>query len=274
MRIRPILAIACCLTGAGALLLQAQDASRSDSHLLTGMAAIVLVAALLLALRPMWAALAGRGLLWTTLAMATLADSVTSPTWTFTTTALAMCAALLVLGRHALDRPTAAFQPNHHRGALTLALVLGFADVATLSGWSLLAFSDGGQRAMEFAMVFSVLAIAIAVSLVGLYRLRTWGFLLNLGVNLAVVLLMLFDAFHMYFARLVFIVPALAQILIALPVLVAIVRRRPLTLPASIARLSRFVPATAIVVMAALNIQAWFGEPMLRTLVRWGMSHF
>src|SRR5512140_363823 len=188
MRIRPVLAIVCCLTGAGALLLQAHHDHRADSRLFTGMAVIVVVAALLLALRPVWTALAGRGLLWTILAMTTLVNSIDRPAWMLTTTGLAMCSALLVLGRHALDRPTAAFQPNHHRGPLTLALVLGFADVASMTGWALLAFSDGHGRAMTFAAVFAGLAIAIAVSLVGLYRLRTWGFLLNLGINLAVVL--------------------------------------------------------------------------------------
>jgi hypothetical protein len=85
---------------------------------------------------------------------------------------------------------------------------------------------------------------------------------------------MLFDAFDMQVGRLVFIVPALAQILIALPVLLAIVRRRPLTLPGALARLGTLLPVTTIVVMAALNLQAWCGEPVLRVFVRWGMSHF
>jgi hypothetical protein len=179
----------------------------------------------------------------------------------------------VAVGRHALDRSTAAFQPSHHRGPLTLALVLGFADVATLCGWSLLAFAGGGSRAMTAAAAFTAFAVGIAVSLVGLYRLYAWGFLLNLAVNLTVVILMLFDAFHLDIARLVFIVPALAQILLALPVLVAIVRRRPFIVPALIVRLGAFVPATAVVIMAGLNVQPWFGEPVLRVLVRWGMSH-
>lgn len=255
------------------MVLEAHRASRGDSRLFAGLAVIVLAAGALLALRPMWAALAGRGLLWTTLAMTTLIASVDRPLWTLTATALAICTALVALGRHALDRSATAFQPSHHRGPLTLALVLGFADVATLGGWSLLAFAEGGARALTFAAVFAAFAVAIAVSLIGLYRLYVWGFLLNLGVNLAVVIVMLFDAFHLDVARLVFIVPALAQILIALPVLVAIVRRRPLAMPAPITRLGAFVPATAVAIMAGLNVQAWFGEPALRVLVRWGMSH-
>jgi hypothetical protein len=272
MRIRSVLAITCCLVGAGSMVLQAHRATGGDGRLFVGVAVIVLAAGALLALRPVWVALAGRGLVWTTLAMTTLFNSVDRPVWTVTATAFAMCAALIVLGRHALDRPTAAFQPNHYRGPLTLALVLGFADVATLGWWSMLALS-GGERALPFGLVFIAIAAAIAVSLVGLYRLYAWGFLLNLGVNLAVVTLMLFDVFHIDVVRLVFIVPALAQILIALPVLVAIVRRRPLTMPAPIARLGAFVPPIAVVVMAGLNAQVWFGAPALRLLVRWGMSH-
>lgn len=273
MRIRPLIAITCCVIAASALLLQAHLTPYADSRLYLGMAAIALVAGALLALRPLWAALAGRGLLWTTLAMVTLLDSVDRPVWTFTTTALAICAALLALGRDALDRSTAAFQPDHHRGPLTLALVLGFADVATLSAWAILAFASRDASAMSFAAAFTAMAAAIAVSLVGLYRLRAWGFLLNLGVNLVVVLLMLFDVFSLDIVRLVFIVPAVAQILLALPVLVAIVRGRPLALPRPLARLGARVPALAVAIMAGLNVQAWFGEPVLRTLVRWGMTH-
>ena len=273
MRIRPVLAITCCLIGAGSMLLAAHRATYGESPLYVGMAVVVLVAGALIALRPLWAALAGRGLLWTALAMTTLMESIDRPVWTTTATALAMCAALVVLGRHALDRSTTAFQPNHHRGPLTLALVLGFADVATLSVWSILGFADGGARALAFAVVFTAFAAAMAVSLVGLYRMYVWGFLLNLGINLATVILMLFDVFHLHVAGLVFIVPALAQILIALPVLVAIVRRRPLTVPAPIAWLGAFAPAAAVAIMAGLNVQVWFGEPALRTLVRWGMSY-
>lgn len=273
MRIRPLLAITCCVIGASSMLLQAQRSHDSDIRLYQGIAAIALVAGALLALRPLWAGLAGRGLVWTTLAMMTLLASAGRPEWTFTVTALAMCGALLAAGRDALDRPAAAFQPNHHRGPLTLALVLGFADVATLSVWAILAFASGDRSALAFAAAFTGFAVAIAVSLVGLYRLYTWGFLLNLGVNLAVLILMLRDVFLLDFVRLVFIVPAVAQILLALPVLVAIIRRRPLTMPRLLIRLGALVPVNAVAIMAALNVQPWFGEPVLRALVRWGMSH-
>lgn len=273
MRIRSLLAITCCVIGASSMLLQAQRTPYSDSRLFQGIAAIMLVAGALLALRALWAGLAGRGLVWTALAMTTLLDSVDRPKWTFTLAALAMCAALLAAGRDSLDRSTAAFRPNHHRGPLTLALVLGFADVATLSAWALLAFASGDRRAMAFAAAFTGFAVAIAVSLVGLYRLYAWGFLLNLGVNLAVVILMLCDVFSLDVVRLVFIVPVVAQILLALPVLVAIIRRRPLTAPRSLARLGALVPAAAVAIMAGLNVQPWFGQPVLVALVRWGMSH-
>lgn len=273
MRVRPVLAITCCLLGAGSLLLEAHHARPSDRYLVIGMAAVAMIAAALLALRPLWAALAGRGLLWTVLALATLADSASRPMWTFTAAALAMCAALLVLGRHPLDRQAAAFQPDHHRGLLTLALVLGFADVATLIGWSIVAFVEGGSRAMLFGAVFSGVAAAIAASLVGLYRLRAWGFLCNLAVNLAVVIGMLFDVLCLDIFRLVFIVPAAAQILLALPVLLAIVLRRPLTAPRLLARLGALVPTIAVLCMAGLNVQAWSGEPVLHTLARWSLKY-
>jgi len=50
-----------------------------------------------------------------------------------------------------------------------------------------------------------------------------------------VVILMLLDVFRLDIVRVVFIVPAVAQILLALPVLVAIIRRRPLTVPRPLA---------------------------------------
>jgi hypothetical protein len=279
MRIRPVLAITCCVLGAGSLLQEASHTRFGDRSLLVGMAAIVLVAGALLALRPLWAALAGRGLVWTVLAMATLINSASRveshshPTWVFTAGALAMCVALVVLGRHTLDRPAAAFQPNHHRGLLTLALVLGFADVATLTAWSILAFSGGGSKAVMLGAGFSGFAVAIAASLVGLYRLRAWGFLLNLAVNLAVVGLMVFDVLDLDIFRLVFVVPAAAQIMLALPVLLAIVLRRPLTAPRLLARFGAVVPTLAVLVMAGLNVQLWFGEPALHALARWSMKY-
>jgi hypothetical protein len=273
MRIRPALAIACCLIGAGSMLLEAHGQRYGDSQLFIGLTVVILVAGALLVLRPLWAGLAGRGLLWTTLAMTTLISSIERPVWMSTVTALAVCAALVILGRHALDRSTAAFQPSHHRGPLTLALVLGFADVATLCVFAVMALIEGGVHELGLAAVFAAIAVAIAVSLVGLYRLYAWGFLLNLGLNVTAVVLMLFDVFHLDVARLIFIVPALAQVVIALPVLVAIVRRRPLVTPRPIARLGAFVPVTAVAIMAGLNVQVWFGAPALRVLVRWGMSH-
>ncbi|MEO7732861.1 MAG: hypothetical protein ABIY55_17990 [Kofleriaceae bacterium] len=273
MRTRPVLAILCCLLGAGPMFLAASSARHGDRQLFFSLAGVVLAAGVLLALRPVWAGLAGRGLLWTTLAMTTLLGSIDRPVWTTTATALAMCAALIVLGRPARGGSTAAFQPDHHGGPLTLALVLGFADVATLAVWSMLAFASDGMQALPYALVFTAFAAAVAVSLVGLYRLYAWGFLLNLGVNLVAVILMALDVFHLHVVRMVFIVPAVAQILIALPVLVAIIRRRPLALPAPLARLAAFVPALAVVIMAGLNVQPWFGPSALRTLARWGMYH-
>jgi hypothetical protein len=56
-------------------------------------------------------------------------------------------------------------------------------------------------------------------------------------------------------------------------VLVAIVRRRPLTVPAPIARRGGLVPPLAIAIIAGLNVQAWFGETALRVPVAVGMLH-
>jgi hypothetical protein len=265
MRLRPALAIACCLGGAAAQIVQSRAVHGGDGTLFLGVAAVVAVAAGLIALRPLWAALAARGLLWTALAFCTLIGSIGHPAWAMTTTALAVCAALVALGRASLVAPSR-FQPHHHRGPLTLALVLGFADAATLSWWAILCAAEGGP--IKIAVAFAAFAAVIGASLVGLYRLYAWGFLLNLAANLALVGAMMLDLFHIDLMRLVFIVPAVAQILLALPVLIAIVRRRPLAVPAALARLARAVPAVAVAIMAALNVQVWFGEPLLRAIAR------
>jgi hypothetical protein len=267
MRIRPLVASLCNVVGIVALCAQASH-EHGDRSLMFGMAGIIAVASVLSLLRPMWAALAGRGLLWMVLAMITLVSVGDRPTVALTAAPLAMCAALLVLGRHALDQADGKFRPNHHRGALTLALVLGFADVATLTLWATFALSTC-REALPVGIAFLAIAGAIGASLYGLYRLYAWGFLLNLAVNVAVTLLMVFNVFHLGVIGLVFIVPAVAQILIALPVLIAIIRRRPLTVPASLARLGGFVPTVALLVMAGLNIQLWFGRPALVQLVHW-----
>jgi len=31
--------------------------------------------------------------------------------------------------------------------------------------------------------------------------------------------------------------------------------------------------SAGVLLMAGLNVQVWFGEPVLHTLVRWGMAH-
>lgn len=271
--LRPALAALCCLIAAGAMFYEA-SLERFDLPIQVGVGVVAAMAGVLLVVRRFWAALAGRGLVWTALAMVTLFGSADHPRKALTATALALCAALLVAGRHTLDRAPSTFQPTHHRGPLILALVLGFADVVTLTGWSLLAFFSGGTHVMWIAVTFLGIAVAIAISLAGLYRLRTWGFLLNLAVNLAVTILMVFDVFHVDFLRLVFIVPAVAQILIALPVLVAIIRHKPIAVPALVSRVAAFVPTVAILTMAALNLQVWYGRPVLIQLVRWGMRHF
>lgn len=260
--LRPALALAGSLAAAAALCTHAPLAVYAS------VAGVAALGGALAALGRPWAALAGRGLLWTSLAFATLFTSFGDASWTLTAAALALCGALAALGRHGLDDPGAAFQPSHHRGPLTLALVLGFADVATLTWWTAIAASDGSAPALRCAVGFGAIAALIAASLVGLYRLRTWGFLLNLTVNLAVVGLMAVDAFRLSIGRLVFVVPAVAQLALATPVLIAIVRRRPLAWPAPLARLGAAIPAITIAVMAALNVQPWFGEPALRVLVR------
>jgi hypothetical protein len=56
-------------------------------------------------------------------------------------------------------------------------------------------------------------------------------------------------------------------------VLLAILLRRPLTAPPLLARLGALVPTLAVLVMAGLNVQHWYGEPVLHALARWSMRY-
>ena len=94
--------------------------------------------------------------------------------------------ALLVLGRVGLDAPShrEAFAPVALRGTLVAILVLALADTLALTFWSTLAIEE---RAADIPVVFVGTAGALMlVAVYGLYRLRTWGFVLNVGANIAI----------------------------------------------------------------------------------------
>jgi hypothetical protein len=109
--------------------------------------------------------------------------------------AVACAVPLLSLGSRGLDAaPGDPFQPVRFRGHLLLALVMAFADAQTLLfsavmqlrlgvlGWNL-------HGTIVYAGPTALAALVMALTVWGLYRLRTWALFLNLVANFAIAYL-------------------------------------------------------------------------------------
>jgi hypothetical protein len=161
--------------------------------------------------------------------------------------------ALLLLGRHGIDGDARGdrFVPVAFRSTLTAILVMALADAQTLLLFGSLTFSE--SRSYNTTGLTSLaLAIAFFTSIAGLYTLKVWGLLLNLVSCAAIITASAFGAIDLPpLFRWAFIATAALQILLAVPLLAALVtgaRRQP---PA-LARGGVWLGAVAIVgVMAA-----------------------
>lgn len=159
--------------------------------------------------------------------------------------------ALLAAGRTGLGaRP--GFAPVAFRGTLLVALVLAMADAG--------AFTWFGVGNAMFEGSYSVLLVvpAMAAGVIGLLRLRTWGLVVSLATNLAVAILAATGVLALPGpVRPLFIGSAVLQLLVPLPMIVAIVRRRP---PAAEAwsRVRVLAPMLIIVAIAALALYATY----------------
>jgi hypothetical protein len=135
----------------------------------------------------------------------------------------AVCAAvaLLAAGRTALDRGTdGTFQPVAFRGTLLLSLVLALADAAALTSLGVIVPQGRG--------LLLTLGVVMAAGVVGLVRLRTWGLIVALACNAVVAALALSGTLPVsHLLQKVFTFTALLQLVVPLPMLVALVRRRP-----------------------------------------------
>ena len=107
--------------------------------------------------------------------------------------AFACAVALLAAGRRGLDddRSGDPFAPVRFRGQLLVALVMAFADAQTLAFSALLQLRIGMQGwnlagTLDYAGPTIVAAAVMALSVWGLYRLRTWALILNLVANIAI----------------------------------------------------------------------------------------
>jgi hypothetical protein len=136
--------------------------------------------------------------------------------------ALATGTALLVLGRVGLDRPSPAFSPAAFRGALVLALVMALADTQSLALFGVLRLERSHHD--EAAPLLACAGLMVA-ALVGLYRLRLWGLVLNVVANVAIAALALADALEV--PRLLawaLATTAVIQLALPVPLVAAMVR--------------------------------------------------
>ena len=177
--------------------------------------------------------------------------------------------ALLVAGRAAASAGPGAFQPVAYQKTLSLSLVLALADTLTLWMWTAFALLGGARTADTLG--FFACAMITLVSVIGLYRLRLWGLALGVLANIGIAIVFGADLIRVHELKLVFIATALAQLLVALPVLVGVIRRRPMELPAWLQHSSRVLFPAALVAVIALALQPLFGRSVLIEIAMWLM---
>jgi len=175
------------------------------------------------------------------------------------TLANAFC--LLVAGTTGLDEGGGRFRPAAFRGTLLLAMVLAIADTVTLL-WI------GSLQAVEERAFGTLLLVpGMILGVVGLLRLRTWGLLLSLACNVLVALLASTAVLKMPAElRWMLTATAVAQMLVPVPMWIAIARRR-LPPPDRFRRLKRVASTAVIVGIAASSV--YFTFFYSRTRVFW-----
>lgn len=218
-------------------------------------AALLLGSAALVHRRSTAAQLFVRAVWWSNLLLGALACvGSTNETWAGLTLALGCGTALLAAGAAGLDRAEGAFRPVAFRFNLMLGLVLAMADAQALvlfGTWGASAEAPTTQVALLYGLA-GVHAIAIA----GLLGLRVWGLLLSAATSAAVIVLALEGALGLPDVLATTLVcTSIAQLFLALPVFVALVRR---SAPKDRPAVSRIAPAFPVaIVVALMAASAW-----------------
>jgi hypothetical protein len=168
--------------------------------------------------------------------------------------ALATGTALLAVGRNGLDEdtPSGSFLPLAFRGTLVCLLVMAMADAQSLVLFGALEVGDHVTPYTLHAGLPIVVALPLLVAVVGLYRLRLWGLLLDLAGSALLGVVAVTHALELPQPLLVaYAVTAAVQWIVALPLVIAILRRRA---PAASARLSPHGFALSAVMISLLMI--------------------
>jgi hypothetical protein len=169
---------------------------------------------------------------------------------------LAMTAgiALLAMGRLGLDEGEgSAFRPVAFRATLTIGMIMAVADAQALALFGALKLQEGGWKEGDpgpqaFLLLLSASVLVVAIT--GLYRLRVWGLFLATLCAAGVAVLSVAGAYGLPDPlRAGMALTSTAQVLLPVPILVAIFRGKPVAAPRTPSRLARIAPAALVALM-------------------------
>jgi hypothetical protein len=217
-----------------------------------GTLAIPFIAGALIWSRHIGAQLLARGAWWSMLLCSCLIAITTNRHDSFEALAAGCTAlALLAAGGVGLDNRKA-FAPVAFRGTLLIALVLAMADAG--------AFAWFGIGSAMFDQSWSVLIVVpfMLAGVIGLLRLRTWGLFVSLATNLAIAILAATGVLNLPSPlRQLFIGSAILQMIIPLPMLVAIIRKQP-PRPMAWPRARTLAPVVIVCAVVGLALYATY----------------
>ena len=126
--------------------------------------------------------------------------------WPLLLMAVGAAAALAAAGRSGLSRESPLFAPAGFRAILIASIVLAMADTQALIAYAAIHAEDvirhasyrgGYGSVIGTTALFAGCAAAMGTALTGLYRLKLWGFALNIAANLGVAALALSGALEL-----------------------------------------------------------------------------
>ncbi len=215
-----------------------------------GWMALITAAPLLLLFRPLGVQVLARAILWSNAILGTLlclvvrsAETVVIPAFVLL---LASGLSLIVAGSRPLAeaQTESTFAPKAFRGTLLAIMVMALSDTCTLLFW--------GGVATEFEGSFSGglllgAGVVMAVAVLGLARLKAWGFALNLLANLTIAIGIWFVPSVPDPVRWCLVATAVGQMGVGAPILRALIRGREPEAPMKTSILSLM---TALIVSA------------------------
>ncbi|HWO17647.1 MAG TPA: hypothetical protein VNO30_02685 [Kofleriaceae bacterium] len=261
-RARPWLASLFALLASGFMVKVAEH-----EHLLLLPAALPAIAAPLFHIRKLQAQMLARAGIWSAVMLGMLFAHLERQPSAAIAMVVSGALALLIAGRSAASAEPGAFRPVAYQKTLTLSLVLALADTLTLWMWTAFALLGGAPR--KDTLGFFICAVITLASVIGLYRLRMWGLALGVLGNLGIAIVFGARIIDVQELRIVFITTALTQLLVALPVLVGVIRRRPMELPAWLQNSTRVLYPAALLGVIALALQPLTGRSILLDIAMW-----